>query len=76
VVKNTGGMISGNPDDNQLHGFSSYRRFISPEINLMNIPVKNKFLKKAFNVLSAFRIPMPALEFNSQNQFILHGLYF
>jgi VanZ family protein len=72
-----GGMIYGNPDDNQLHGFSSYRRFfISPDINLRNIPVKSKFLKKTFYVLSAFRIPMPAFEFNTRNQFIFHGLYF
>jgi hypothetical protein len=70
-------MIYGDPNQNRIHGYHAYRRFfISPDINLMNINVKSKFLKKTFYVLSAIRIPMPALEFNSKNQVIFHPVYF
>lgn len=71
------GMMYGNPGQNLYNGYNPYRRFfLSPDINLMNIKTKSKFLQKTFYVLSAFRIPMPAVEFNSRKQFIFHPVYF
>jgi hypothetical protein len=71
------GMMYGNPEQNFINGFNSFRRFfISPDINLMNIEVKSKFVKRLFYVLSSVRIPMPALEINSMGKLKIHPLYF
>ncbi len=72
-----GGMVYGNPDKNLAHGYNSYRQFfISPDIDLRYLPVKNKFLKTAIYLISMYRIPMPALEYNTQKQLIMHPIYF
>lgn len=72
-----GEMIYGSPAHNHVQGYNAYRQFfLSPDINLLNLPVKSKLLKKVLYILSIYRIPMPALEFNSRNQLIFHPLYF
>ncbi|MBA2583416.1 MAG: DUF2279 domain-containing protein [Bacteroidetes bacterium] len=70
-------MVYGSPRDNNNYGYTAYRRFfISPDINLQNIKTSSKFLKKTFYILSAFRIPMPAIELNSKMQVKFHPLYY
>lgn len=72
-----GGMIYGNPEKNRLAGYQSYRQFyISPDIDLRYLPVKNKFLKAAIYLVNMYRIPMPALEYNTRNQVIFHPVYY
>lgn len=57
--------------------FERYRQFLfSFDIDLTKIPIKNKGLKVAFNVLNRIKIPAPTLEYNSLNQFRFYGLYF
>jgi hypothetical protein len=71
------GMIYGNPDTNRQFGYDAHRRyFLSLDLNLMNIPTRSKFLKKAFYVASIFRIPAPALEFNRKQKLVFHPVYF
>ncbi|WP_143959668.1 DUF2279 domain-containing protein [Litoribacter populi] len=72
-----GGMVYGDPVQNRLHGHQSYRQFfLSPDIDLRYLPVKSKFLKTAIYLLSMYRIPMPALEYNTRNQLRFHPLYY
>lgn len=72
-----GNMIYGNPNQNRLAGYKSYRQFyISPDIDLRYLPVRNKILKAAIYLVSMYRIPMPALEYNTRNQLIFHPIYY
>jgi uncharacterized protein YfiM (DUF2279 family) len=72
-----GGMVYGDPVKNRQHGHSSYRQFfLSPDIDLRYLPVKSKFLKAAIYLVSMYRIPMPALEYNTRQQVIFHPLYY
>lgn len=50
--------------------------FLSLDINLAKIPVKNQFLKSVFSIINIVKIPAPALEFNSMNKFRFHYIYF
>jgi VanZ family protein len=71
------GMMYGNPNQNFLLGHNSFRRiFIGPDINLMNLKVKNKLVQKLFYVMSSIRIPMPALEIKSNGKILMHPIYF
>ena len=72
------GMLGGHNNnvvaigpDGQVLSFTRERRFyISPDIDLSRIKVKNKLLKKTLLVLNMFKFPMPALEFTKR------GLHF
>jgi VanZ family protein len=71
-----GEMIYGNPSQNQAMGYQSYRRFfISPDINLQNIPSRKKLVKAVFYALNAFRMPLPAVELNTKTGIIFHPFY-
>jgi len=72
-----GEMVYGDPVKNRLYGHQSYRQFfLSPDIDLRYLPVKSRFLKTAIYLLSMYRIPMPALEYNTRNQLRVHPLYY
>lgn len=72
-----GGMVYGDPVKNRLYGHQSYRKFfVSPDIDLRYLPVKSRILKTAIYLLSMYRIPMPALEYNTRNHLRVHPLYF
>lgn len=70
------GMIGGksNPEDIPYYERES-QFFVSLDIDLRKIPVKSKFLKKAFSVLNIIKIPMPTLELKS-GKIYGHYLYF
>ncbi|CAN5862949.1 DUF2279 domain-containing protein [soil metagenome] len=71
------GMVYGDPLTNRQFGYDAHRQyFLSLDLNLMNIPTRNKFLKRVFYVASIFRVPAPALEFNRKQKFIFHPVYF
>ncbi len=54
-----------------------YRKFLlSIDLDLTKIPVKKKWLKSVFFTLNMIKIPAPAIEYNTQGKFRLHGFYF
>ncbi|MEZ5047528.1 MAG: DUF2279 domain-containing protein [Chitinophagaceae bacterium] len=77
-----GGYTNTWEDENQntilRNDIKRIRQFyISPDIDLSKIKIKGKnpFLLKALNSIK-LKIPMPALELNSQGQVRFHGLFF
>lgn len=74
------GMITAtrpsSPDD--FGGEFTWRRrwFLSPDIDLTRIRTRSKVLRTAFFVLNSVKVPLPALEYNSQGQWRAHWLYF
>lgn len=54
-----------------------YRKFlISIDADFTRIPVKSKGLRTFLRILNIVKLPMPALEFNTLGQFVLHPMYF
>lgn len=74
----TGGY--GNPgayNGQPIPEFPRYRKFfLSLDVDLTRIPVKSGILKGLFTVLNFIKIPAPALEYNTQGQFVFHPIYF
>ena len=57
--------------------YNPYRQFyLSLDINTLKIPTKHKWLKAILVATSMIKIPAPALEFNSRNEFRFHPLHF
>ncbi len=50
--------------------------YLSPDIDFTRIPTNNKFLKYTFKVLNIFKMPLPAIEYNSKGDFAWHWIYF
>ncbi len=54
-----------------------YRQFfLSFDVDLTRIPVKNRFLKTLFSILNIIKIPAPALEVNTLGKVKLRPIYF
>lgn len=54
-----------------------YRRFfLSLDVDLSRIPVKNRFLKSAMSVINIIKIPAPALEIDGRGRIRAHLLHF
>jgi hypothetical protein len=71
------GMLYGDPVENKLNGHQAYRRFfISPDINLMKIKTNNRYLKTLFSAFNMVRVPLPAIEWNTQGQIIFHPIFY
>ncbi len=76
------GMLGGtaNPaevDGTVLPSFDRERRyFLSLDLDLNRIETRSKTLKMLLNIVGVFKIPFPAIEYNSGNAWKLHGLYF
>jgi uncharacterized protein YfiM (DUF2279 family) len=69
-------MVFANASDNMASGFPTYRQYyLSLDVNLTNIPTKNKFLKSLFFALNTIHFPAPAIEFNKK-RISLHPVYF
>ena len=49
--------------------------YLSPDLDLTRIKSHNKWIKTALRILNVFKIPAPAIEFNSRGKFILHWLH-
>ena len=57
--------------------FRRYNQFyIAPDIDLTKIRVKKKVWKTVLGILNIFKIPLPALEINTQGELKLHALKF
>ncbi|MBK8503034.1 MAG: DUF2279 domain-containing protein [Saprospiraceae bacterium] len=49
--------------------------YLSPDIDLRKIKTKNPLLKTVFSVLNIFKIPAPALEYNTTGRWRWHWLF-
>lgn len=57
--------------------YKRYRQiFLSFDIDMTKIPVKNKFLKTLFSGINIIKIPAPAVEFNTLGKVKFHPFYF
>ena len=57
--------------------YPRYRQFyLSPDIDLTRIPIKNRFLRMLVNIVNMIKIPAPAIEFNTNGGIKFHPLYF
>jgi hypothetical protein len=71
------GMVYNDPELNLARGFNARRQFyLSPDLNLMHFKGRSKFLNTTLYLLSIVKIPAPALEYNRQDGFQFHSLYF
>lgn len=50
--------------------------YISFDIDLERLPIKNRFLRGVFKVINIIKIPSPTLEFNTRGEQVFHLLYF
>lgn len=50
--------------------------YFSLDVDFTRIPTNNKFLKYTFKVLNIFKIPFPALEYNTGGEWLWHWFYF
>ena len=56
--------------------YPRYTRFLlSPDVDLTRIPTRKRWLKFALGVLNVFKIPAPAVEFNTLGETRFHALY-
>lgn len=52
------------------------RFFLSADVDWTRIHTNSKALRLVFKLLSFVKMPAPALEFNNENKFVFHPLYF
>ncbi|KAA6434849.1 DUF2279 domain-containing protein [Rufibacter glacialis] len=70
-------MVFNDAAANRTLGLHAYRQYyLSVDLNWQAIHTRSKFLKSAFYVLSIFKFPAPALEYNGRQGWKMHGLYF
>jgi hypothetical protein len=72
------GMLGAKNNDNypELSYIDRERRFfLSADIDFSKIPVKSKCLHTIFCVLNIIKVPLPALEFNTNKGLRAHWLY-
>ena len=76
------GMTGGFENATDYHGkpipyFERKQQFyLSLDVDFTKIPTNNKFLKYTFKVLNIFKVPFPAIEYNTGNEWIWHWLFF
>jgi hypothetical protein len=76
------GMIGARYNPSEINGnpvpyFVRARQyFLAPDIDLTRIKTKSGFLKMLFNIFGVLKFPLPALEYNSEQGWVVHGVYF
>jgi hypothetical protein len=76
------GMIGARYNPSEINGspipvFVRTRQyFLAPDIDLTRIRTKSPFLKMVFNIFGVLKFPLPALEYNSTQGLVVHGVYF
>ncbi len=76
------GMTGGHENATEYNGvaipeFKRIRQFyISPDIDFSKIKTKSKFINTTLKVINFIKVPLPTLEYNSNNKLKLHALYF
>lgn len=76
------GMLGANSNPAEINGITlpsferTRRYFLSLDLDLTRIKTRSKALNMIFNLIGVLKIPFPAIEYNSKNQWKLHGMYF
>lgn len=73
------GMVSGTNEivDNLFTNQNRIRQYyISFDVNLTRIRTESNVLKTIFSIINVIKIPMPTIEFNSNNRVVFHLFYF
>jgi hypothetical protein len=76
------GMLGGNSNLTKINGntlpsFGRTRQyFLSLDLDLTRVKTRSKTLNAIFNIIGVLKMPFPAIEYNSKNEWVLHGLYF
>jgi hypothetical protein len=76
------GLIGAKSNPSDINGvpipvFTRTRQyFLAPDIDLTRIRTKSPFLKMVFNIFGVLKFPLPALEYNSVQGFVVHPVYF
>lgn len=69
-------MVYGNPDENEMNGYDSYRQYyLSMDIDFSSFNTDNKWLKALYYALNLIKIPLPTLEYNKFG-WKFHPIYF
>ena len=64
-------------DGNEIPYFPRYRQlYLTFDVDLTKIKTRKHGLKFLFNVLNLLKIPFPTLEYNKEQGFVFHPLYF
>lgn len=64
--------VNGNPVDyNRVRQY-----YVSMDIDWTKIKTNSKFLRFVFKGLSFVKLPFPTLEYNNENHFVFHWMYF
>jgi len=72
VFDGLSGQLAYLPDDARQR-----RLFLAPDIDISRIPCRNKTLKHVLRVLSAIKLPTPAVEYRpGESRLCWHWLYF
>jgi uncharacterized protein YfiM (DUF2279 family) len=72
-----GSMVYGREYQNNANGFQSYRQFyLGIDFDLSHIKTKSSFVNTLIFIADMVKLPAPALEFNTNNGFNFHWLYF
>lgn len=50
--------------------------YFSLDVDFTKIPTNNKYLKYTFKVLNVFKVPFPAIEYNTGGNWVWHWIYF
>lgn len=70
------GMVYGREEDNNFHGYSSYRQYyIGIDFDLSHIKTRSKVVNSLLFIVNMVKLPAPAIEFN-KNGVNYHWLYF
>ncbi|MGY0392082.1 DUF2279 domain-containing protein [Bizionia sp. KMM 8389] len=73
------GMLSGSNETTDL-SISNQNRvrqfYLSLDVDLSRIKTKSHVLKTVFEIFNTIKVPFPAVEFNTDTGFKLHGIYF
>lgn len=76
------GMTGAEKNITEYHGkpvphFNRHQQFyFAPDIDLTKIKTKSAFLKTLFGALNFLKFPLPALEYNKDDKFVFHAVYF
>lgn len=71
------GMLGANENPADLPYFKRYRQgYLSLDVDLTKIRTHSKVVKGLFTFLSILKFPSPTLEYNPEDKFVFHYLYF
>lgn len=73
------GMLTGNSEsvDNMFTNQKQIRQYyLSFDVDLTRVKTNSHVLKTIFSVLNTIKVPLPTIEFNSQNEVVFRLFYF